>query len=221
MMPRVAHEEDRESEPKRGIADAEIERLRPETVALGDVAGEEGGEADGEIAREFVQADGEAARFGADEIDLHDHRHRPGEALVDAEQRVRRDDPAPARPPADHERHRQADEPAQHQHVLAAIKVGEMSRDEIGDRLDDAEADDEGDDNGGRCDLELFGADQRNHRPLQPHHAADEGIDEDEQRELLPVLAQAQPDAEGAGADDSVGMIIASHDQRPERRSAR
>ena len=26
---------------------------------------------------------------------------------------------------------------------------------------------------------------------------------------------------EGAGADDSVGMLIASHDQRPERRSAR
>ena len=191
-MASVAHEQDRENKPEHRIADAEIERLRPQTVALGDVAGEKCGDADREITREFVEADREPARLWADQVDLHDHRHRPGEALVDAEQRVRRDDPAPARSPADHERNRQADEPAEDQHVLAAVDVGKMSGDQIGEGLDDAEADDEGDDDRGRSDLELFRADQRDHRPLQPDHAADEGIDEDEQRELLPVLAQAE-----------------------------
>ena len=58
------------------------------------------GDADGEIAGELVEADREAPRLRPDEIDLHDHRHRPGEALVDAEQHVGGDDPAPARRPA-------------------------------------------------------------------------------------------------------------------------
>jgi len=65
-----------------------------------------------------------------------------------------------------------------------------MSGDEIGDRLDDAEADDERDHDRGRSDAEFFCADQRDDGPLQADHAADKGVDDNEQRELLPVLAQ-------------------------------
>ena len=79
--------------------------------------------------------------------------------------------------------------------MLAAVDVGKMSRDQIGDGLDDAEADDEGDDDRGRSDVEFFGADQRDDRSLQPDHAADKGVDENQQRELLPILAQAESDA--------------------------
>ena len=175
-----------------------------ETVALGDKAGEQGREADGEITRELIEPHGEPARFGADEIDLHDHRHRPREALIDAEQRVRSDDPAPAWPPANHERHRQADEPAKNQHMLAAVNIGKMPRDQICKGLDDAEAHDEREDGGGRSDLELLGTDQRDHGTLQPHHATDEGINEDEQRKLLPVRAQPESDAR-TGSDRLTG----------------
>jgi hypothetical protein len=60
-----------------------------------------------------------------------------------------------------------------------------MSGDEIGDRLDDPEADDERDHDRGRSDAEFFGAEQRGDGPLQADHAADEGVDENEQQELL------------------------------------
>ena len=122
----------------------------------------------GEIACEFIEAHGKAARFGADKVDFHDDRHRPGEALIDAEQRVGGDDPAPARRPDDHEWDRQPDEPAEHEHMLAALDIGKMSGDQIGDGLDDAEADDEGEHGRRRGDLEFLRADQRHDRPFDP-----------------------------------------------------
>ena len=60
-----------------------VDRHRAQPVPRGEIAGEEGGDADGEIARELVEPDREAARLRSDEIDLHDDGHRPGEALVD------------------------------------------------------------------------------------------------------------------------------------------
>ncbi len=79
--------------------------------------------------------------------------------------------------------------------MFAAVDIGEVSRNQVRDPLDDAEAHDEGDNDRGRSNLEYFRADKRDHSPLQPHHAADERIDEDEQRELPPILAQAELDA--------------------------
>ena len=79
--------------------------------------------------------------------------------------------------------------------MLAAIAIGELARDQIGDSLNDPEAHDEGNDNRGRCDLELLRADEGDDRPLHSHHAADKGVDENQQRELSPVLSQAKLDA--------------------------
>src|SRR5882762_3952469 len=67
-----------------------------------------------------------------------------------------------------------------------------MPGDEVGKGLHDSEADDERDNNCRRSDPEFLGADQRHDRPLEAHHAADEGIQEHEERELLPVLAQSE-----------------------------
>jgi hypothetical protein len=61
MVARISHDEDRENEAERRIAYADIEVLRPQPVALGDVAGEKRREPDGDIAREFVETDGEAS----------------------------------------------------------------------------------------------------------------------------------------------------------------
>jgi len=117
-MARIGDEQDGQQETENGVGDAEVERRWSQAVALRDIAREESGHAYRQIAGEFVQADGEAARLWADEVDLHDHRHRPCESLVDSEQRVRGHDPAPARPPADHERDREPDQPADDQHRL-------------------------------------------------------------------------------------------------------
>ena len=73
---------------------------------LGDIPGQESCNADGEITREFIKADRQPARLGTDQVHLHDDGHRPGEALIDAEQRVRGDHPPPAGPPGEHERNR-------------------------------------------------------------------------------------------------------------------
>src|SRR5205809_962402 len=106
-------------------------RARVETVSRGEITGEERRDADGEVACKLVEADGKAARLGPDQIDLHDHRHRPGKPLIDAKQRIRGNDPAPTRGPYDHERDGQADKPAEDENVLAAPRIGELAGDEI------------------------------------------------------------------------------------------
>ena len=52
-------------------------------------------------------------------------------------------------------------------HTLAAPHVGKMAGNQIGERLDDAETDDEGDNKGGRGKLEFLGADQRHDGPFE------------------------------------------------------
>jgi len=76
--------------------------------------------------------------------------------------------------------------------MLAAVDIREMPRHKVGNRLDDAKADDEGDNDCRRCDLEFLRPDERDNCSLQSHHAADESIDQDQKRELSPVLAQAE-----------------------------
>ena len=197
MLARVTDEEDREHETQRGVDDAEIERLGSKPVPRGHVAGRQRSQAKRAIASSLVQPHGKAATARPDQVDLHVHGHRPGEPLTDPEEHVRADDPCPRRSVCQHERHRQADDPAGHQHGLAREAVRQQARHEIHAGLDDAEGDDEREDHHLRADVELLSADERNDGALEPHHAADEGVDEDEERELREVLPQ--PEAHGAG----------------------
>ena len=68
--------------------------VRAQPGVGGDQAGEVGGEGDGEVAGGLVQAHGQPAALRAGEVDLHDHRGRPAQPLVDPEQDVGGDDPA-------------------------------------------------------------------------------------------------------------------------------
>jgi hypothetical protein len=89
----------------------------------------------------------------------------------------------------------QPDKPAEDENALAAPRIGELAGNEIGQGFDNAKADDEGYDNRRRGNAEFFRPDQRHDRSLDPNHAADKGVDQDEQRELPPVFLEPEPDA--------------------------
>ena len=78
------------------------------------------------------------------------------------------------------------------QHALAAPNIRELPRDKIGERLDHAEADDEGEDKCRRGNAEFLRSDKWHDRSLDPDHATDKGVDQDEQCELLPVLPKSR-----------------------------
>lgn len=82
-------------------------------------------DADGGVAGGVVQAGGEAASGRADEVDLHIDGHRPGQALVQAEQDVGGDDPAPGRCVGGGEGGGDAEQPADHEELLATEPGGE------------------------------------------------------------------------------------------------
>jgi hypothetical protein len=62
------------------------------------------------------------------------------QALIDAEQRIGRNDPAPARGPYDHEGNGQPDKPAKDKNAFPAPGIGELAGDEIGQRFDNAKS---------------------------------------------------------------------------------
>jgi len=68
---------------------------RSRRVADGKKAGGEGGRRNAEVAGGFVEAEREPAPARAGQVDLHDHGHRPGEPLIDAQQQVGGDDEPP------------------------------------------------------------------------------------------------------------------------------
>src|SRR5207247_9019498 len=70
----------------------------------------------------------------------------------------------------------------------------ELPGEQVGERFDDAEADQEGKDDSLRDEPEVCLGDEWDDGALEPHHRSDEGIDDDEQRELTPVGAEAEPD---------------------------
>ena len=189
---RVADEEDRQHQPGGGDQGRADPDHRARSVGRCERAAGEGGDRDAEVAGRLVQPEGEAAAGRPGEVDLHDDGHGPGEALVDAEQDVGRDDEAPRRREADEQRHRQRHEPAEHEQPLAADAVGERAGPEVGDGLREAEGDDEGQDRGGRVEAELALADERQHAALEPHHGADKGVERDEQAELRGVRAEPE-----------------------------
>jgi hypothetical protein len=160
-----------------------------------EISGQEGSHADREIAGELVEADRHATPPRPDEVNLHDHRHRPRETLADSKQRVGGDDPAPAGCPEDHERYWQPEQPTENKNALATPSVRELTGDEIGERLHHPEADDEGNDQRRGGDVEFLHADQRHDGALDADHAADKGVDQHQQRKLPPVGLEAERDA--------------------------
>ena len=175
---------------------------RDEHVARGEVCGKPSAErrrdGDAAVAGRLVEPEGQAAALWADEVDLHDDGHRPGQPLVDAEQGVGGDDPGPARRDRDQQRHGQRDRPAEDQQPSAPEPLGADPGGEVGERLGEAEGDDERQDRRARREPEVGLADERQGRALEPDHRADERVDGDEQRELGEVLAEAKPDCRTA-----------------------
>ena len=190
----VADEHHRQQERDHGDARGR----RDEHVAGGELgrqpAADRGGERDAAVAGRLIEPEREAAPLGPDEVDLHDHGHRPRQALVDTEQDVGGDDPAPARRDGDQQRDGQRDRPAGDQQTPAAEPLREYAGAEVGERLREAEGDDERQHRGLGGEPEVGLADERQGRALEPDHRADEGVDRDEQRELREVLAQSEFD---------------------------
>src|SRR6516164_3763225 len=180
MLASVAHQQDGKCETKDRVTDAEIEWCGSQAVMGGNVAGEKSRHAYGKVAGKFIEAHSQTARFGADQIYLHDDGHGPRESLIDAEQRVGGNNPFPTWCPHHHKRHWQSEQPTDNEHALAAPNVGKMARHKIGNRLDDTEANNERDDQRRRGDLKLLRADQRHYGPFKTYHATDEGIDKNE-----------------------------------------
>ena len=85
--------------------------------------------------------------------------------------------------------------------MLATEAIGEAAGEVVRERLRHAEDDDEREHRGLRGEVKLLLGDRRQDAALHADHRADEGVDDDEQRELREVLAQAEADvAHGAAA---------------------
>jgi hypothetical protein len=197
MALRLADEDEREHQAGDGEANPRQERLRTQLVSRGEVAGRDSGKRNGPIAGGFVQSHRQATSRRSHQVDLHNDGRGPAEPLVDAEQQVGEDDPAPARSADDEQRDGQpdepaGDEPAGDEHRLAADTIAEAAREEIRQRLNAAKAHDEGEHRGRRAEAELAFAKQWHHAALKPHHRADKGVDEHEQQELPQVRPQPE-----------------------------
>ena len=185
----LAHEQDRDAETEAREGQSHEEGCRPQPGLLGDEPSGQRGQGDGAVAGRLVEAHRESAPDRADQVDLHDHRARPGQALVDAEQNVGDDDPAPLRCPDEQQRHREPEQPASDENRLAAVAVRQRTRGEIGNGLGHAECQDERQDAGEGGQAEDLGRHEWQNGPLLADHSADEAVDADEQRELAGVFA--------------------------------
>jgi hypothetical protein len=181
---RVAYEEERERRAECRDRSSTDPDQRPRSEAGGECPGREGGDGDAEVARRLVEAEGQPPTARSDEVDLHHHRHRPGEPLVGAQEQVRPDDPAPARRERDQDGDGQCQRPTEHEQALAPDPVGQPARRQVRERLRDAEGDDEGENRPLGLESEVALADEREDAPLQPDHCADERVQADEQGEL-------------------------------------
>src|SRR5690348_10729731 len=112
MLARVADQQKGKYRAEDRIANAKIERCGAQAVVGSDVTGEKRRYAYGKVSSKFIEAHRQAAGFRPNQIDFHNHGHRPGESLIDAEQRVGGNDPFPTRCPHHHEWHRQPEQPA-------------------------------------------------------------------------------------------------------------
>src|SRR6185369_2749022 len=100
--------------------------------------------------------------------------------------------PRPARSPHQEERNWRGDEPSADKNELPSEAIRQSSCDVIRQRLGDAEDDDEGENRGLRREVELLFRDRRQEGALQSDHRTDEGVDDDEERELPQVLTDTK-----------------------------
>jgi hypothetical protein len=140
---RLPHEQEGETQAQPGEGQAEEEGGGTESGGLGDPAGEPRGQGHGAVSGRLVEAHGSAPPPGSDQIDLHDHRHRPGEALVDPEEHVGSHHPAPGGSEDQHQRNRDPEQPAGQEHRLAAEAIGEGPGEVVDDSLGEPEGGDE------------------------------------------------------------------------------
>src|SRR3990172_2058554 len=101
-------------------------------------------------------------------------------------------DPSPRGGPHQQEGNGQSDDPAADKEPLPPDPVGKPPRRQVPKGLDEPEPHDERQDDtrGGQPEPPL--RDERQDRPLQPHHPSDEGVDQDQERKLGEVLPQPQ-----------------------------
>ncbi len=192
MPARITHEQRACKQTGERQYDAEIKRIGPQPKIRRDPTCEKRGESHRKITGKFIQAHGQAALFLAHEIDFHHHGARPREALIEAEQNIRRDNPIPTRRVHEHERHGHAEEPAEHEQSFSAETIRQRAGEIIRERFDEAENHNERKDRGLRGEVKFRFGNLRQNRALHAHHAADKGIDEHEQRELSPIFFQAE-----------------------------
>jgi rhodanese-related sulfurtransferase/predicted transcriptional regulator len=102
------------------------------------------------------------------------------------------DHPGPGGRPDQQQRHRDRDDPAGHEHRLAAEPVHPGAGDVVGGGLGEPEDQDEGQARGVVRHAEDLPAQQRHHGALLAEHAAHQGVDRDQQHELGQVLSQAK-----------------------------
>ena len=81
--------------------------------------------------------------------------------------------------------------------------VGEPAGEVVGERLGDAEDDDEREDRGPCREMEVLLGDRRQDAALHADHRADERVDDDEQRELREVRAEAERNRGGRFGSDA------------------
>ena len=158
----------------------------------GDVAGEQCGEGEGEVAGGLVEAHGQSTAAGADEVDLHDDGGGPGQSLADAEQDVRGHHHPPSWRPDEQQRDGYGDQPAGHQHRFAAVALGPGAGEVVGQCLREAEGEDVGERGGVRVEPEDVSREQGQDRAFLAEHAAHQGVDRDEQDELGGVGAEPE-----------------------------
>src|SRR6266540_2864592 len=197
---RLAYGQRGQAEAERGVGGGEQERGGPQPVVGGQGPGGHGGAGERGVAGGFVESHREATASRADQVDLHDDGGGPGQPLVDAEQDVRGDDPAPGRCPDQQERYRDGDEPAGEQDGFAAVAVGQGAGEEVDGGLGGAEGEDVGQRGGVGAEVEGVFGQQRQHGAFGAEQPADQGVDRDEQAELGGVGGQAQPRRCRAGA---------------------
>src|SRR5690349_11236815 len=111
MIARVAHEKG-QTEPDTGDDQPGIRRSPAQSIPCRREATDHTRDGDSSVASELVQPHREAPALRSHEVDLHDDGHRPREPLVDAEERVRPDDPPPVWRVKDHQWYWKSEQPS-------------------------------------------------------------------------------------------------------------
>ena len=109
---RFADKEDGKQETQYSKDDPGVKGHGPQAVGRGQIAGRQGRQGNGQVTRKFVEAHGQPALLGTNQVHLHNHRRRPAQPLIDAQQHIGKDHPAPTGGQNDQEWHGQPGQPA-------------------------------------------------------------------------------------------------------------